>query len=217
MYMGPKKEEFVSILNEISMSSGILTWWHLPALPSSEKSEYLEWEDRIYFCNKFSDYWNVGMPAKVSALISRNLWLLAWKMKENQPSVEPHSCGWTQSNVLTVIKGNKCATVWEVKVTHACHQLLSSSTIRIVFPQWVWIYPFPQCYPKKSENCTSWMLKIMPGNFTYLNLGPMCLFLLCLFLDGSNYVAQAGFEELLHQLLESWITGVYVVQLDHWA
>lgn len=47
------------------------------------------------------------------------------------------------------------------------------------------------------------------------NLVPMCLFLLRLFLDGSNYVAQAGFEELLHQLLESWITGVYVVQLDH--
>lgn len=47
------------------------------------------------------------------------------------------------------------------------------------------------------------------------NLVPMCLFLLCLFLDGSNYVAQAGFEELLHQLLESWTTGVYVVQLDH--
>lgn len=105
----PKKEEFVSILNEISISSGILTWWHLPVFPSSEKSEYLEWEGRIYFYNKFSDYWNVGMPAKVSALISRNLWLLAWKMKEDQPSAEPHRCGWAQSSVLTIIKGNKCS------------------------------------------------------------------------------------------------------------
>lgn len=87
----------------------VLTQWHLPGLPSSEKSQYLEWEDKIYFYNKFSDYWNVGMPAKVSALISRNLWLLAWKMKEDQPSAEPHSCDWAQPSVLIVIKGNKCA------------------------------------------------------------------------------------------------------------
>lgn len=32
--------------------------------------------------------------------------------------------------------------------------------------------------------------------------------LLHLFLGGSNYVAQAGFEELLSQLLESLVTGV---------
>lgn len=148
------------------------------------------------------------MPAKVSALISRNLWLLAWKMKEDQPSAEPHRCGWAQSSVLTIIKGNKCSqclgTQSNPRMSSAAQFLNHQDCF---FPQWVWIHPFPQCYPKKSENCTPWMLKIMSVT-SHIFLVPVCLFLLCLILDGSNYVAQAGFEELLHQLLESWITGV---------
>lgn len=87
----------------------VLARWHFPALPSSEKSEYLEWEQGIYFYNKFSTYWNVGMPAKVSELISRNCWLLAWKMKEEQPSAEPQHCGWAQPMVFIVVEGCKCA------------------------------------------------------------------------------------------------------------
>lgn len=211
MYMGPKGEGLVSILNEVSISCGI---WYSSDLVTFT-SPTLIWEirisrmeDRIYFYNKFSDYWNVGMPAKVSALISRNLWLLAWKMKEDQPSAEPHSCGWAQASVLTIIKGNKCAQCLgsqsNPRMSSAAqflnHQycfftLSLNISFSSMLPQEKW-----KLYSLNAENHAS--------NFTYLNLVPMCLFLLHLFSDGSNYVSQAGFEELLHQLLESWITGV---------
>lgn len=218
--MGIKEEAFVPILNEISISRRI--WYSsvlvkIPFLPSPEKSEYLEWEQGIYFYNKFSGNWNVGMPAKVSELISRNLWLLAWKMKEEQPSAEPHSCGWAQFILLIIIKGCQCA---QCMGSQSNPQMSSDAQFlnhHRFFHNKFESIPFTHCYPQKRENCTLWMLKIMLG--TSHTLSCSCVFvLLHLFLDGSNYVAQAGFEDSYLGFLRAGLQACSTTSnCDHWA